>query len=66
MLRRGGRADALLAPMLARRPRPEIRRILRLAVVEMLALGEAPLARSMPPSPCAGRWAARARPRPGC
>ncbi|CAM4137883.1 transcription antitermination factor NusB [Paracoccus yeei] len=42
VLRRGGRADALLAPMLARRPRPEIRRILRLAVVEMLALGEAP------------------------
>ncbi|WP_134678636.1 RsmB/NOP family class I SAM-dependent RNA methyltransferase [Paracoccus ravus] len=42
VLRRGERADALLAPMLARKPRPEIRRLLRLATVEMLALGEAP------------------------
>ncbi|KGJ05815.1 16S rRNA (cytosine967-C5)-methyltransferase [Paracoccus halophilus] len=40
-LRRRDRADALLAPMLARRPRPEIMRILRLATVEMLALDEA-------------------------
>jgi len=42
VLRREERADRLLAPMLARRPRPEIMRILRLATVEMLALGEAP------------------------
>lgn len=42
VLRREERADLLLAPMLARRPRPEIMRILRLATVEMLALGEAP------------------------
>jgi len=42
VLRRGDRADALLVPMLARKPRPDIRRILRLATVEMLALGEAP------------------------
>ncbi|MBD9529334.1 RsmB/NOP family class I SAM-dependent RNA methyltransferase [Paracoccus sp. PAR01] len=42
VLRRGWRADALLEPMLARKPRPDIRRILRLATVEMLALGEAP------------------------
>ncbi len=42
VLRRQSRADALLAPFLARRPRPEIQRILRLATVEMLALGEAP------------------------
>ncbi|RQP03957.1 MAG: methyltransferase domain-containing protein [Paracoccus sp. BP8] len=42
VLRREGRADLLLAPMLARRPRPEIMRILRLATVEMLALAEAP------------------------
>lgn len=42
VLRRIEPADALLAPLLARRPKPEIRRILRLATVEMLALGEAP------------------------
>ncbi|MTH78151.1 RsmB/NOP family class I SAM-dependent RNA methyltransferase [Paracoccus aestuariivivens] len=42
VLRRSDRVDALLAPLLARRPRPDIRRILRLATVEMLALGEAP------------------------
>ncbi|WP_418024358.1 RsmB/NOP family class I SAM-dependent RNA methyltransferase [Paracoccus sp. TD-10] len=42
VLRRADRADLLLAPLLARRPRPEIMRILRLATVEMLALGEAP------------------------
>jgi 16S rRNA (cytosine967-C5)-methyltransferase len=32
----------VLMPFMARRPRPEILRILRLATVEMLALGEAP------------------------
>ena len=42
VLRRQSRADAVLAPFLARRPRPEIQRILRLATVEMLALGQAP------------------------
>ena len=42
VLRRIDRADALLAPMLARRPRPPIMRILRLATVEMLALDAAP------------------------
>ena len=42
VLRRTDPADALLAPLLARRPRPEIRRILRLATVEMLALEQAP------------------------
>jgi 16S rRNA (cytosine967-C5)-methyltransferase len=42
VLRRQARADALLAPFLGRRPRPEIQRILRLGTVEMLALGEAP------------------------
>ena len=42
VLRRSDPADALLAPLLARRPRPEIRRILRLATVEMLALEQAP------------------------
>lgn len=42
VLRRQDRVDALLTPMLARRPRPEIMRILRLATVEMLALDEAP------------------------
>lgn len=41
-LRRTGRADALLAPLLARNPRPEVRRLLRLATVEMRALGQAP------------------------
>ncbi|MDS9466686.1 RsmB/NOP family class I SAM-dependent RNA methyltransferase [Paracoccus sp. MBLB3053] len=41
-LRHGSRVDALLAPMLARRPRPEIRRVLRLASTELLVLGEAP------------------------
>ena len=35
-------ADAVLMPLMARRPRPDILRILRLATVEMLALGEAP------------------------
>ena len=42
VLRRTGRADAALAPFIARRPRPDIMRILRLATVEMLALDEAP------------------------
>ena len=42
VLRRIDRADALLTPFLARRPRPQIMRILRLATVEMLALDEAP------------------------
>ncbi|UXU75825.1 MULTISPECIES: RsmB/NOP family class I SAM-dependent RNA methyltransferase [unclassified Paracoccus (in: a-proteobacteria)] len=42
VLRRQQRVQALLAPMLARRPRPEILRILQLATVEMLALGQAP------------------------
>ncbi|WJS84900.1 transcription antitermination factor NusB [Paracoccus sp. TOH] len=42
VLRREDRCDLLLAPMLARRPPPEIMRILRLATVEMLALAEAP------------------------
>ncbi len=42
VLRRMDRADQLLAPMLARPPRPEIMRILRLATIEMLALAEAP------------------------
>lgn len=41
-LRRVGPADALLAPMLKRRPRPDMLWLLRLAVTEMLALGEAP------------------------
>ncbi|MDF3604944.1 transcription antitermination factor NusB [Paracoccus sp. DMF-8] len=41
-LRRADRADALLAPLMSRRPRPDIRWLLRLAVVEMLALDEAP------------------------
>lgn len=42
VLRRQGRVDALLAPLLARRPRPPVMRILRLATVEMLALDQAP------------------------
>ncbi len=42
VLRRQARADALLTPLLSRRPRPEIQRILRLATTEMLALAEAP------------------------
>ena len=42
VLRRVDRADALLAPFVNRRPRPEIQWLLRLAVVEMHALGEAP------------------------
>lgn len=42
VLRRQDRLDALLAPFLARRPKPEIQRILRLAATEMLALNEAP------------------------
>ncbi len=41
-LRHIGRADAVLAPLLARRPRPDIRWLLRMATVEMLALSEAP------------------------
>lgn len=41
-LRRVGRADAALAPLLARRPRPDVMWLLRLATVEMLALSEAP------------------------
>lgn len=42
VLRRRDRVDALLAPMLARRPRPPVMRIMRLATVEMLALDQAP------------------------
>lgn len=42
VLRRAARVDALLAPMLARRPRPEVMRLLRLASVELLALDQAP------------------------
>ncbi|MFI0396519.1 RsmB/NOP family class I SAM-dependent RNA methyltransferase [Paracoccus jiaweipingae] len=42
VLRHAEQADTLLAPHLARTPRPEIRDILRLAVTEMLALGQAP------------------------
>ena len=41
-LRFGGRADAVLAPLLHRAPRAETADLLRLAVTEMLALGEAP------------------------
>lgn len=41
-LRHAGRAEAVLSPLLARRPRPEVADILRLATTEMLALGEAP------------------------
>lgn len=41
-IRLAGRADAVLAPLVSRPPRPEIADILRLAVTEMLALGEAP------------------------
>jgi len=36
-LRHRGRADAVLAPLLTRRPRPEVADILRLGVTEMLA-----------------------------
>ena len=42
VLRHAGRADAVLAPLLARRVRPEVTDILHLGVTEMLALGEAP------------------------
>ena len=42
VLRNADRADAVLAPFMARRPRPDVADILRLATVEMLALGEAP------------------------
>ena len=41
VLRNADRADAVLAPFLSRKPRPEIADLLRLATVEMLALGEA-------------------------
>lgn len=41
-LRRLDRAEAVLDKHLARRPRPEILMLLRLATVELLALGEAP------------------------
>lgn len=41
VLRHTEQADTLLNPHLARKPRPEIRDILRLAVVEMLALEQA-------------------------
>lgn len=41
-LRHLGRADAVLQPLLSRRPRPDILWLMRLATVEMLALGEAP------------------------
>lgn len=40
-LRRISRADTVLAPHLTRKPRPEVQWVLRLAVVEMMALGEA-------------------------
>ncbi|SMO70666.1 RsmB/NOP family class I SAM-dependent RNA methyltransferase [Paracoccus laeviglucosivorans] len=42
VMRRTDRADAVLAPFLQRRPRPDVQRLLRLATVEMLALHEAP------------------------
>lgn len=42
VLRNAARADAVLAQHIDRRPRSEIADILRLAVVEMLDLGEAP------------------------
>ena len=41
-LRFRGRAEAVLAPLLSRRPRPALMDALQLAVTEMLALGEAP------------------------
>ena len=41
-LRHLDRADAILKPHLARAPRPQIRALLRLATVEMLAEGAAP------------------------
>lgn len=41
-LRHRGRAEAVLAPLLHRRPRPAVLEALQLAVTEMLALGEAP------------------------
>ncbi|ARJ70716.1 RNA methyltransferase [Paracoccus contaminans] len=37
-----GRSDAVLAPLLGRQPRAEMSDILRLAVTELLGLGEAP------------------------
>lgn len=40
-LRHLGRADAVLAPLLARRPRPAVMDVLHLATVEMLEAGEA-------------------------
>lgn len=42
VLRHQDRADAVLAQFVDRRPRPEVADLLRLATVEMLALGEAP------------------------
>lgn len=41
-LRHRARAEAVLAPLLHRRPRPAVMDALALAVTEMLALGEAP------------------------
>ena len=41
-LRYRGRCDAVLAPLLHRRPRPAVMEALHLAVTEMLALNEAP------------------------
>ncbi|MDO5612647.1 MAG: transcription antitermination factor NusB [Paracoccus sp. (in: a-proteobacteria)] len=41
-LRHAGRADAVLAALMDRRPRPEVGEILRMAVVEMLQLDQAP------------------------
>ncbi len=41
-LRRVGRLEPILDKHLARRPRPEVLMLLRLATVELLALGEAP------------------------
>ncbi|WP_313136288.1 RsmB/NOP family class I SAM-dependent RNA methyltransferase [Paracoccus jeotgali] len=42
VLRNIDRADALLVPHLSRKPRPEVLDALRLGVVELLELGEAP------------------------
>lgn len=41
-LRHSGRSDRLLGPLIQRKPRPEIRDLLRLSATEMLELGEAP------------------------
>ena len=41
-LRHAGRADQVLAALMDRRPRPDVADILRMAVVEMLEMAEAP------------------------